>query len=110
MKKFNWKAYAPWVLFIVIAGGLFYVAQNQQTRTSGREITYSELLVQIDGGRVHDVMISGNEISGHFKDNRSFQTYAPADPTLIQSFKRRISRSQRGQNMMVRAVFGRACW
>ena len=74
MKKFNWKAYAPWVLFIVIAGGLFYMAQHQQTRTSGREITYSELLVQIDGGRVHDVMISGNEISGHFKDNRSFQT------------------------------------
>jgi cell division protease FtsH len=87
MKKFNWKAYAPWVLFIVIAGGLFYMAQHQQTRTSGREITYSELLVQIDGGRVHDVMISGNEISGHFKDNRSFQTYAPADPSLIQKLQ-----------------------
>jgi cell division protease FtsH len=58
--------------------------QNQTTRTSGREITFSELLVQIDEGRVHDVIIAGNEISGHFNDNRSFQTYAPADPNLIQ--------------------------
>lgn len=86
------------------------MAQNQQTRTSGREITYSELLVQIDGGRVHDVMISGNEISGHFKDNRSFQTYAPADPTLIQKLQ--------AANIQITARpehdgpggFGRACW
>ena len=84
MKKFKWKLYLPWIAFVAVAAGLLYMYQNQTTRTSGREITFSELLVQIDEGRVHDVIIAGNEISGHFNDNRSFQTYAPADPNLIQ--------------------------
>jgi len=84
VKKFKWKLYLPWIAFIAISAGLLYMYQHQTTRTSGREITFSELLVQIDEGRVHDVVIAGNEISGHFNDNRSFQTYAPADPNLIQ--------------------------
>ena len=83
MKKFKWKLYLPWVAFIAIAAGLLYMYQHQTTRTSGWEITFSELLVQIDEGRVHDVIIAGNEVSGHFNDNRSFQTYAPEDPNLI---------------------------
>ena len=84
MKKFKWKLYLPWIAFVAISAGLLYMYQHQTTRTSGREITFSELLVQIDEGRVHDVVIAGNEISGHFNDNRTFQTYAPADPNLIQ--------------------------
>jgi cell division protease FtsH len=87
MNKLNWKISVPFLLFIMIAGGLFYVSQNQQTRTNTREISYSELLVQIDSGQIHDVIIEGNEISGHFKDNRSFQTYAPPDATLIQKLQ-----------------------
>ena len=84
MKKIKWQSYIPWVAFVIVIGLLFSVYQNQQTRTSGRSITYSELLVQIDEGRVHDVIIAGDEVSGHFNDNRSFQTYAPKDNRLVQ--------------------------
>ena len=87
MKKFKWKSYLPWVLFIALGGLMIFMYQNQQTRTSGREITFSELLVQVDEGRVHDVLIAGNEISGHFTDNRSFQTYAPDDPNLVRKLQ-----------------------
>src|SRR5207302_890726 len=37
-----------------------------------------------DQGRVRDVLIQGPEIHGTFTDGRSFQTYAPNDPSLIQ--------------------------
>jgi cell division protease FtsH len=87
VKKFKWKSYLPWVLFIALGGLMIFMYQNQQTRTSGREITFSELLVQVDEGRVHDVLIAGNEISGHFTDNRSFQTYAPDDPNLVRKLQ-----------------------
>ena len=87
MKNFKWKTYLPWVIFVALGGLMIFVYQNQQTRTSGREITFSELLVQIDEGRVHDVIIAGNEVSGHFTDNRSFQTYAPDDPTLVRKLQ-----------------------
>ena len=35
-------------------------------------------------GKVRDVLIQGPDIHGTFTDGRSFQTYAPNDPTLVQ--------------------------
>ena len=85
--KANWKKYLPWMVFVAVAGLLLAMFQHQQTRTPAREISFSELLVQIDEGRVHDVTIAGNEILGHFNDNRPFQTFAPNDPTLISKLE-----------------------
>ena len=85
MKTF--KKYMPWIVFAVVAGVLFALWQQQEKRPDVREITFSDFLVQIDEGRVHDVTITGNEIQGHFTDNRTFQTYSPNDPTLIQKLE-----------------------
>ncbi len=80
----KWKKFAPWILIGALTALGIYLALDQRgQRTSIRDITYSELLIQIDEGRVHDVTISGNEITGHFNDNRSFATYAPNDPDLV---------------------------
>ena len=84
------KKFAPWVIVgVLVAAGLLLFEQRGQ-RTPVRDITFSELLTQIDQGRVHDVTIAGNEITGHFSDNRSFITYAPNDPTLVQRSPRRM--------------------
>ena len=40
---------------------------------------------------MRDVVIQGPEIHGTFTDGRSFQTYAPNDPTLVQRLYRRAS-------------------
>jgi len=85
MKTF--KKYMPWIVFAVVAGILFAMWQNQEKRPDIREISFSDFLVQIDEGRVHDVTIMGNEIQGHFTDNRTFQTYSPNDPTLVQKLE-----------------------
>ena len=37
----------------------------------------------MQSGRVTDVVIQGDSISGHFQDGRSFTTYAPYDPNLV---------------------------
>jgi len=37
----------------------------------------------VDSGNVREVTIAGDSISGFFKSNRSFKTYAPNDPTLV---------------------------
>ena len=87
MMKSEWKKYLPWLLFIAVAAILVALFQHQQNRTPVREITFSELLIQVDDGHVHDVTISGNEIVGHFNDNRPFVSYAPSDPTLVQKLE-----------------------
>ena len=42
------------------------------------EISFSQLLAEVDNGNVTDVEISGDSISGHFSDGRGFSTFAPS--------------------------------
>jgi cell division protease FtsH len=48
-----------------------------------RDISFSQLLTEVDQGHVRDVVIQGPEIHGTFTNGSSFQTYAPNDPTLV---------------------------
>ncbi|CAN2533703.1 ATP-dependent+zinc+metalloprotease+FtsH [Methylocapsa aurea] len=82
--KMKLKTIAPWLAIGALSITVFVSVQQRSERTSGRDISFSELLSQIDGGHIHDVTITGNEISGHFSDNRTFVTYAPNDQSLIQ--------------------------
>ena len=50
-------------------------------RTSSQDISFSQLLNEVDAGKVRDVLIQGPDIHGTFTDGRAFQTYAPNDPT-----------------------------
>jgi cell division protease FtsH len=73
-----WKRLSPWIFFFVVVGLLvstFYL--QSQRKNVGLETTFSNFLSQLHEGRIHDVTISGQEIIGHFSDNRTFQTYSP---------------------------------
>ncbi|MBU3887804.1 ATP-dependent zinc metalloprotease FtsH [Methylosinus sp. KRF6] len=80
----NFRNIALWAIIGLLVVALVMLFQQPGQRTPIRDISFSELLTQIDQGRVHDVTIAGNEISGHFSDNRPFSTYAPNDPSLVQ--------------------------
>jgi cell division protease FtsH len=82
--KINYKPFIIFGIVALLAVALALLFDPRSQRTAGRDISFSELLSQIELGRVHDVTIAGNEITGHFMDNRSFVTYAPNDPTLVQ--------------------------
>ena len=75
---------ALWTIIGLLVAALVLLFHEPSQHASIRDITFSELLTQIDQGRVLDVTISGNEITGHFADNRPFQTFAPNDPGLVQ--------------------------
>ena len=64
--------------------GLYNLVQGPITGPVQSEISFSQLLAEVDNGNVTDVEISGDSISGHFADGRGFNTFAPSDPTLIQ--------------------------
>jgi len=49
-----------------------------------QDISFSQLLGEVDQGRVREVVIEGPEIRGTFTDGRGFKSYAPNDPTLAQ--------------------------
>jgi len=80
----HFRNLALWAIIALLVVALIMLFQQPGQRTPIRDISFSELLTQIDQGRVHDVTIAGNEVTGHFSDNRPFQTYAPNDPSLVQ--------------------------
>src|SRR6202140_3398069 len=80
----NLRNFALWVIIVLLLLALFTLFQSPGQRTTSQDISFSELLTDVDSGRVKEVLIQGPEIHGTFTDNRTFQTYAPSDPTLIQ--------------------------
>ncbi|GAB4234983.1 MAG: ATP-dependent zinc metalloprotease FtsH [Methyloligellaceae bacterium] len=80
----NFRNFAVWVIIGLLLIALFNLFQNPNQRTRSNEISFSQLLTEVDNGRISDVTIAGRQITGTFNDGRSFQTYAPDDPTLVQ--------------------------
>src|SRR5580698_6320899 len=81
----NYRNFALWVIIFLLVLALVTLFQSPGQKAPTSEITFSQLLTDADAGNVRDVTIAGPEISGHMKDGRTFQTYAPNDPTLIQT-------------------------
>ena len=80
----NLRNFALWVIIVLLLLALFTLFQNPGQHTTSQDISFSQLLNEVDQGRVRDVLIQGPEIHGTFTDGRSFQTYSPSDPSLIQ--------------------------
>jgi len=80
----NLRNFALWVIIVLLLLALFTLFQNPGQRASSQDISFSQLLSEVDAGKVRDVLIQGPDIHGTFTDGRSFQTYAPSDPTLVQ--------------------------
>ena len=80
----NLRNFALWVIIVLLLLALFTLFQNPGQRSSSQDISFSQLLTEVDAGKVRDVLIQGPEIHGTFNDGRTFATYAPSDPTLVQ--------------------------
>ena len=88
----NFRNFALWVIIFLLVVALIMLFQNPGQRIPSQDISFSQLLNEVDQGHVREVTISGNEISGHFTDNRAFSSYAPNDPTLVQTlYKKNVS-------------------
>src|SRR5690606_6945657 len=80
----NLRNFALWVIIVLLLLALFTLFQSPTQRQSAQDISFSQLLTEVDQGRVRDVLIQGQEIHGTFTDGRPFNTYAPNDPSLVQ--------------------------
>jgi cell division protease FtsH len=98
----NLRNFALWVIIVLLLLALFTLFQNPGQRASSQDISFSQLLTEVDQGHVRDVVIQGPEIHGSFTNGSSFQTYAPNDPTLVSRLyngKVSITAKQPGDNV-----------
>jgi cell division protease FtsH len=80
----NLRNFALWVIIVLLLLALFTLFQNPGQRSPSQDISFSQLLTEVDKNTVRDVVIQGPEIHGTFTNGSSFQTYAPSDPTLVK--------------------------
>jgi len=80
----NLRNFALWVIIVLLLLALFTLFQNPGQHASSQDISFSQLLTEVDQSHVRDVVIQGPEIHGTFTNGSSFQTYAPSDPTLVK--------------------------
>ena len=106
----NLRNFALWVIIVLLLLALFTLFQNPGQRTTAQDISFSQLLTEVDQGRVRDVVIQGPEIHGTFANGTSFQTYAPNDPGLVQKLYAKgvaiTARPPSGQRAVVRLAAG----
>ncbi|MDB5598575.1 MAG: ATP-dependent metalloprotease FtsH [Xanthobacteraceae bacterium] len=79
----NLRNFALWVIIVLLLLALFTLFQNPGQPSKSLDISFSNLLNEVEQGRVKDVVIQGPEIHGTFNNGTSFQTYAPNDPNLV---------------------------
>jgi cell division protease FtsH len=74
---------ALWVIIALLLLALFNLF-NGQDSSDPNKTAYSDFLAEVESGRISEVQIQGNTITGMDKSGRAFNTYAPNDPELVK--------------------------
>jgi cell division protease FtsH len=73
-----------WAIIVFLTIGLYNMFKQPQNIQQKNNISFSEFLTEVDNGRVVQVDIKGNNISGILSNGKNFETYAPNDPNLVE--------------------------
>ena len=80
----NIKNLIMWVIIVLLSVGLFNMFQDPNRINSERNsLPFSNFLSEVDAGRVVEVKIQGNNISGILANGKNFTTYSPNYPELV---------------------------
>ena len=80
----NLKNLIMWAIIVLLSVGLFNMFQNPQKINSEENILpFSNFMSEVENGRVVEVKIQGNNISGILSDGKNFKTYSPNYPELV---------------------------
>ena len=80
----NVRNFALWVIIFLLVLALVTLFQNPGQRGTTSDMAYSQFLSEVEAGRVSNVVIQGPEVHFTLSDGRSYQSYSPNDPSLVQ--------------------------
>ena len=82
----NVKNLFMWILIVLLSVGLFNLFKNPNSNNSASQnkLAFSKFITEVDSGRVVEVEIQGNTITGVMSDGSVFNTYSPNYPNLVE--------------------------
>ncbi len=81
------KNLALWVIIGLLLIALFNLFQSPTSQSPQSSLAFSDFLDEVEQGRVAEVTIQGDKITGQYDDGRSFTTYTPSDPNLVDRLR-----------------------
>ena len=81
------KNFVIWLIVIAVLSFLMNGFQEGAQRISSGNLAFSDFMNEVEAKRVADVTIAGANVSGHLTDGRSFYTYAPYDPSMVETLR-----------------------
>jgi len=75
---------ALWVIIALLLVVLFNLFQPGTSQTNATQMAYSDFIGDVNNGRVKSAVIQGRVVSGQMADGKTYQTYTPEDPSMVQ--------------------------
>lgn len=105
----DWRKLTPWVLILFASVTMFAIWNDTAAqRKHVTELSFTDLVSQIEEGRMHDLIITGNEITGRYKNNEKFESYVPSVTTFLQKIdgkKIQINAKPPEENGLLMSIF-----
>jgi len=79
------KNLALWLVILLVMIMLYNVMANRQQEQPA--LAYSDFLIAVDAGEIRSVTLQGQNIEGVYQDDRTFVSFAPSDPGLVQELR-----------------------
>ena len=84
--KFS-KNFLVWVLIFIAVTTIAGAIGGNEQRTNRDTMAFSDFMNEAENKKIAEVTISGNDVYGTTTDSRRFYTYAPNDPTMIETLR-----------------------
>ena len=85
----NFRNFAIWLVILFMLMGLFQVFQSSTRSVSVADKSYSQFVTDIESGRVSNVTITNNVVSGVLNDGSRFETIIPDGADVITKLEDR---------------------
>ncbi|NLH79261.1 MAG: cell division protein FtsH, partial [Phyllobacteriaceae bacterium] len=85
----NLRNFAIWVIVGLLVIALFQLFQNPGRGGGSNEIAFSQFLDDVEGGKVKQVTITDQQITGAYKAQGTFQTYAPPGANVVEELRKK---------------------
>ncbi|MBN2058241.1 MAG: ATP-dependent zinc metalloprotease FtsH [Candidatus Saganbacteria bacterium] len=83
--KANWRNIFIYLLIILAAVAI--LAPFFQSEPPAKEIAFSDFLDQVELGKIKQVTIAGDQVSGQFEDGKRFRSRALSYPNLVPELR-----------------------
>lgn len=84
--KFS-RNFLIWILVFLVLTTFLSAVNTGSRRANMEKLAFSDFMKEAENKKISEVMVSGPEVYGTMTDGREFYTYAPNDPSMIETLR-----------------------